>query len=62
MNDVIKVLNIAKKAEKQGEREGEKQEKIRTSTEMLLDGEPIAKIMKYTKLTESEVQKIKISL
>ena len=58
VNDVIKVLNIAKKAE----RKGGKQEKIRTATDMLLDGEPISKIMKYTKLTEGEIQKIKNSM
>jgi hypothetical protein len=55
VNDVIKVLNIAKKAEQ----DGEKRKAIEIAAEMLLNDEPMDKIMKYTKLTERQLQKIK---
>lgn len=43
------------KGEKIGIEKGEKRKAIETALEMKADNEPIAKIMKYTKLTEEEI-------
>ena len=45
---------VAQKAEKQAE----KRKAVEIATEMLIEGEPIEKIIKYTKLTETEVKEI----
>ncbi|GAB4162987.1 MAG: hypothetical protein Tsb006_1600 [Rickettsiaceae bacterium] len=51
--------NSLKKAEARGREEGREEEKIAMAKEMLADGEPIEKVMKYTKLTRKQVEKIK---
>jgi len=42
--------------------EGREQERIGVATEMLLDGESIEKIIKYSKLSEEEIMKLKSEL
>ena len=46
------------KGEKIGIEKGEKRKAIETALEMKADNEPIAKIMKYTKLTEEEINQL----
>ena len=59
MNDVIKVLNIARKAEKRGEKEGRKIQAIETAEKAIKKGFGLEDIMELTGLTEREIQKIK---
>ena len=42
--------------------EGREQERIGVATEMLLNGESIEKIIKYSKLSEEEIMKLKSEL
>ena len=46
------------KGEKIGIEKGEKRKAIETALEMKADNEPVAKIMKYTKLTEEEINQL----
>jgi predicted transposase/invertase (TIGR01784 family) len=52
-------LDAAKKEGiEEGRHEGEKYKAIEMAKEMLADGEPLAKIIKYTKLREEEITKL----
>ena len=42
--------------------EGIKERAIEMAQEMLLDGEPISKIMKYSKLTEEKIKELQEEL
>ena len=55
VNDVIKVLNIARKAENKGEQK----RAVGMAEKMLLNKEPIEKIIDYTELTEKRILAIK---
>lgn len=48
--------------QEEGREQGREQERIETAKEMLLNNEPIEKIIKYSKLTESQIIKIKDNL
>ena len=54
------VIAKAKNYDKNLRKEAKNEEKIETAKEMLKDGEPIEKIMKYTKLTEKQIREIYI--
>ena len=56
MRDNVNVINTARQ---EGREEGKIEGKIEIATEMILDGEPIGKIIKYSKLTESEITDLK---
>ena len=43
----------------EAEERGRTEEKLETAKEMLVDGEPIEKIIKYTKLTKEKIGEIK---
>jgi len=58
MNKILGVLKMTKVAEMLVA-DAVKEERIEMAKEMLLDGEPLDKIMKYTKLTEEEIDEIK---
>jgi len=62
----LKMLRIQKSeimaAEKKGIEKGIEVGKIATASEMLLDGESIEKIIKYSKLSEKEILKLKNEL
>lgn len=47
------------KVEERGIERGEMKKAIETAKEMLSDGEPIEKIIKYTKLTPEKVEELK---
>ena len=53
-------LNVrcVQEVSKEAEQRGEYKKALRMAAEMLLDGEPIKKIIKYTKLTEQEIKDI----
>lgn len=51
--------NSLKKAEARGEARGEEKGKIQVAKEMLLENEPIAKIVKYTGLSIEQIEKLK---
>ena len=53
---------IDKKAMQKTEKEIEKKAKIEMATKMLLDNEPIEKIIKYTGLTEKDIKKFQKTL
>ena len=57
VGDMIKTLYDERVFIK-GKEEGKGEEKIKMAKEMILNGEPIPKIMKYTKLTEKEIKEI----
>ena len=57
-NNAFIIKEMEEKAEKKGREEG----KIEMAIEMLKDGEPIEKIVRYSKLTEEEVKKLKKNL
>jgi predicted transposase YdaD len=46
----------------EGREEGKLEERIQIATEMLLDGELIERIKKYSKLNEEEIMKLKNKL
>ena len=48
-----------KYCEEKGRQEGEKNKAMEIAKEMLNDGEPIEKIIKYSKLTKDEIEKLK---
>ena len=50
--------NTLKKHEAQAEARGKAKEKIAMAKEMLIDGEPIEKIIKYTKLTKEQIENL----
>ena len=52
----------AKNYEKNLTKKAKIEEREEMAKEMLLDGEPISKIMKYTKLTEEKIKKIEKTL
>ena len=52
-DDMRKILEQLDKLKKE-----EKRKAVDLAAEMLLDGEPIEKIIKYTKLTQTEIQEI----
>ncbi|HJD66962.1 MAG TPA: hypothetical protein LFV66_00535, partial [Rickettsia endosymbiont of Bembidion lapponicum] len=43
-------------------REGKEEVKIEIAKEMLQDNEPIKKIIKYTKLSKEEIEKLKLEI
>ena len=51
-----------KEGKEEGKKEGEKTAKIEMAKQMLLDDESIDKIIKYTKLSEKEIEKLKTEL
>lgn len=62
------ITEMEKKAEEKGiekgiekERKAEKKNKIDLVKEMLLDKEPIEKIKRYTKLSEDEIEEIRVT-
>jgi hypothetical protein len=57
VDNMIKVLNIARKAEKEAKK-AEVKKAIEIAKKMLLNNEPIDKIMEYTELTEKQIQDI----
>lgn len=59
--DEIRKLHY-KEEGREEEREKAKEERISIATEMLLEGEPIEKIKKYSKLSEDEIIKLKNKL
>lgn len=56
LKDKVSALN---KAKEEGRGEGEKKKAIEIALEMLKDAEPIEKIIKYSKLDESEILELK---
>ena len=61
VSDMIKSLydeRIFIRGIEQGEEDGAYKKAIEMAKEMLLDDEPITKIMKYTKLTEEKIKEI----
>lgn len=60
--DQIRELYYEQKGLEKGLQEGEKNKAIEVAKEMLKDGEPIEKILKYSKLTEEEIHRLKESL
>ena len=58
--------HVAEKArlegEKEGERKGEEEARKSMAMEMLKDGEPLDKITKYSKLTETAIRKLAQSM
>jgi predicted transposase/invertase (TIGR01784 family) len=55
---VRSALNTIDAAKQDARQEGEKNKAIEMAKEMLADGEPLTKIIKYTKLTEAEIKDI----
>ncbi len=53
------IFNIQNTAFEKGEIEGLKKGKIEIAKEMIKDNEPVEKIMKYTGLTENEINELK---
>ena len=56
------ITNIEKnlqKAWKEAEEKGIEKGVIKVAQQMLIDGEPIEKIMKYTGLSKEEIEKLK---
>lgn len=47
------------KTREEGREEGREEERMEMAMEMLRDGEPIAKIAKYSKLSENEILELK---
>lgn len=61
--DNVNVITTAKEEGRvEGKIEGKIEEKIETATEMLVDGESIEKIKKYSKLSEKEILELKKEL
>jgi hypothetical protein len=73
-NEAIKILSYSKEEvesmvasnafiitemEREAEERGEKKKAIQMAVAMLMDDEPIEKIKKYTKLSESEIETLK---
>ncbi len=56
---ITNVEKILKKSWEEAENTGVKKRNIEIAREMLLDGEPIEKIMKYTELPREEIEKLK---
>jgi len=52
----------AEKAKKEGVKEGVNETNLRVATDMIKDGEPLAKILKYSKLTEAAIRKLAKSM
>ena len=46
----------------EGREEGREEERLEIAKEMLKDGEPIEKIVKYSKLSENEILELKKKL
>jgi hypothetical protein len=61
VDEMVKTL-LDKNLIKQTTKEAEKQTKIEMAKKMLLDNEPIEKIVKYTELTEKEIKNIEKQL
>ncbi|ABV79687.1 hypothetical protein [Rickettsia bellii] len=57
--DRLKWLMIEASAVKRAEERGEEKRNIEIAKEMLIDNEPIEKIVKYTKLKKEEIEKLK---
>ena len=47
---------------REGKEEGRKEEREALAVEMIKEGEPLAKIIKYTKLTEAAIHKLAKSI
>jgi predicted transposase/invertase (TIGR01784 family) len=63
LTDVIaNAKNYEKNLVKKGRVEGEKEAKIEMVKKMLIDGESIEKIVKYSELTEAEIREIEKTL
>jgi predicted transposase/invertase (TIGR01784 family) len=56
----LQVIEAEIKGKEEGKVEGKVEEKIEIAKEMLLDGEPIEKIIKFTKLTKEEIEGLKL--
>jgi len=59
---LVDVIANAKNYEKNLIRKGKKESQIEMAKEMLIDGEPMSKIIKYTKLTEKEIKAVEKTL
>ena len=63
LKDKVSALNKAKEeGREEGREEGEKNKAIEIALEMLKDGEPIGKIVKYSKLSENEILELQEKL
>ena len=60
--DEIRKLHYKEEGREEGREEGKLEERIGIATDMLLDGEVIEKIKKYSKLSEEEITKLKNKL
>jgi hypothetical protein len=64
MIEASTVKKAEEKAEARGEARGKAEENIRVkieiAKEMLLDGEPMEKIIRFTKLTKEEIERLKL--
>ena len=58
--DSMKGRDYLISAEEKGEARGKAEEKLEIAKEMLLDGEPMEKIIKFTKLTKEEIERLKL--
>ena len=53
---------VYNRASREGREEGIRENRARVASDMLKDGEPIAKILKYSKLSEDTIRSIAHSL
>ena len=58
--DSMKGRDYLISAEEKGEARGKAEEKLEIAKEMLLEGEPMEKIIKFTKLTKEEIERLKL--
>lgn len=62
LKEVLAVDSVIRKAEERGLKKGIEQGKIDMAKEMILDGENIEKIKKYSKLNEKDIEKLRREL
>ncbi len=53
------IISAETKGRKEGREEGREEEKIALAKEMFLNNEPMEKIIKYTKLTKEQIEKLR---
>ena len=59
--DEIRKLHYKEEGKEEGQKIGENKKAIEIAKEMLLDNEPVEKIMKYSKLTKDEIERLRNS-
>ena len=58
----MEIEMMKRRTEKKAKQEGKLEERKAVATEMIKNGEPLAKILQYSKLTEAAIRKLAKSM